>query len=595
MSEPTSDSIEISSEQNQVVSLPVACRALVVAGAGSGKTRVLASRVAQLAERDDIGFGDVLVLSFTRAVVSEMKNRLGRLPAAPMTFDAFASSLLAEFSDDPDWMRQGYDERIAAATKVLAGVSEARASLKALKHVFVDEVQDLTGIRLEFVKQLIALLDGGWTLFGDPAQRIYEYAEEEGAAEDIFDWLRRSFLLEEFHWTSNYRAKTPVTRSVLTFGSRLQTRSTDPASIEQDLRTFVLTLPAISHLKNATPMLKQVKGRSTAILCRTNGQALLIAAALAECAVPYRLKRLASEAAAPVWVAAGVRGLESHVVGKQRMVAALTSYSGDGLDAEAAWRLLKRIDPGRPDELDLRAVRSRILAGTLPEELSEGEGDGVVVSTIHRAKGLQFDRVILVDPFARVWAGDIDEELRVTYVALTRARSELYITPDPGTKGLRTYPWLEGRWIRERFRGKSRTLEAFEIRGEDIEGTEPAGGIVLTDCDVASTQEYLLTAVRTGDPVDLFRVEASSEVGITFAVHHHGRSVGVTSRRFADIFGRALKYLRTDPPEKISGLRVDVVDTVVGHESVSRAHGLGECGMWARVRVVGLGELSTST
>lgn len=60
----------------------------------------------------------------------------------------------------------------------------------------------------------------------------------------------------------------------------------------------------------------------------------------------------------------------------------------------------------------------------------------VVLSTIHSAKGLEFDAVfviralegVLPSGYALKHADELDEELRLLYVALTRARSELFIT-----------------------------------------------------------------------------------------------------------------------------------------------------------------------
>jgi hypothetical protein len=40
---------------------------------------------------------------------------------------------------------------------------------------------------------------------------------------------------------------------------------------------------------------------------------------------------------------------------------------------------------------------------------------------------------------------------------------------------------------------------------------------------------------------------------------------------------------------------VELVDTVAGDASVGKAHGLGACGLWLRVRVFGLGVLRFGT
>jgi len=68
-------------------------------------------------------------------------------------------------------------------------------------------------------------------------------------------------------------------------------------------------------------------------------------------------------------------------------------------------------------------------------EEEENNGDAVTLSTIHASKGLEFPVVFCVAlelnlfPHERaIKEGSLDEELRLFYVAITRARKQLYIT-----------------------------------------------------------------------------------------------------------------------------------------------------------------------
>ena len=62
-------------EQRAAVTLPNE-HALILAGAGSGKTRVLTTRIAWLQATGQIGPGNVIAVTFTNKAAKEMMTRL---------------------------------------------------------------------------------------------------------------------------------------------------------------------------------------------------------------------------------------------------------------------------------------------------------------------------------------------------------------------------------------------------------------------------------------------------------------------------------------------------------------------------------------
>jgi DNA helicase-2/ATP-dependent DNA helicase PcrA len=73
----------------------VAPRILVIAGAGSGKTRVLVHRIAWLHEEQRVGTGSICALTFTRLAAKEMKDRLKTMIGAEAVRDLFAGTFHA--------------------------------------------------------------------------------------------------------------------------------------------------------------------------------------------------------------------------------------------------------------------------------------------------------------------------------------------------------------------------------------------------------------------------------------------------------------------------------------------------------------------
>ncbi|MCQ2564392.1 MAG: UvrD-helicase domain-containing protein [Clostridia bacterium] len=71
---------------------------------------------------------------------------------------------------------------------------------------------------------------------------------------------------------------------------------------------------------------------------------------------------------------------------------------------------------------------------TLATEMDEDDGSGVVIATIHGAKGLEFNTVYVVGceekifPISRDDKDDLEEERRLMYVAVTRAKQDLVLT-----------------------------------------------------------------------------------------------------------------------------------------------------------------------
>jgi hypothetical protein len=578
--------------QQRVIDLPAHARAFVIAGPGAGKTWTLLRRARRLAERDDIDASRMLVLSFTRAVVRELRRRDRQgdaLPAVfPETFDAFASRLLRQASDDDRWASGSYDQRIMAAGRLIDEGS-AEETFEQIDHVFVDEVQDLVGCRAEFVASLLRTHGGGFTAFGDPAQAIYDHERENarlGLIPDLVDGLAS----EVIELTGNHRTTGDALRDVKRM-RRALTADDGTRGIEVT-RDVLLAADSVGDFESLPELLPLYRG-TRAVLCRDNATALLLSRALYAAGVDHRLRRSTADRPVAGWVAPVFDGSER--LARARYDARLQNLADlafPGLpDDESGWRTLCRLDPGaRGGPIRASEAGARIAVGRVPFELYDEPVCDLVVSSIHRAKGLEFDRCVIVD-----WAGmESDDpllEARVLFVALSRARSA---SLHAERRAIHRAPWFRSGRASDRLikRGRKEWQTfGIEIRADDVHGTDPAGTLGFED-DPRSVQALIAAAVRRADPV-LLRHIGDHDFGHGpnpfYLVEHERGPIGVTGAGLGTAMRR---QLGRGAPALITEVRVEDLETVKGPVETGDAAGLGRAGLWLRPRLVGLGEFN---
>jgi UvrD-like helicase family protein len=601
--------VNLTDEQRLIVRQLPTKRVLVTAGAGTGKTYVLIHRIQTLIEEHNLMAGhEILVLTFSRAAVREIRNRTAAGEGSikyvqANTFDSFASRLLAEFSQNNQWTNEDYDGRIRAASRLIKENVDARERLRGYSHLFVDEIQDLVGDRAEFVKVILDAIGGGFTLLGDPAQGIYNFqlegkARQEGSAA-LYKWLRSRLRndLMEFRLSENHRAVTSGARQALWAGAALTATEANYRSIKDKLDTLVKNLPRLGKLDDACRFLREVS-EPTAILCRDNGQALMISRYLNRHEIPHCLQRRATDRILPAWMGILFRGLEHRKIGRTAFIARSAELMNAAFDANSAWAYLKRANKCSSNSLDVGQIAETIRRGNFPDELIEGQSAKLIVSTIHRAKGLEFERVIVAVPsegLSDEKPEDLAEETRILYVALTRPKRDLQHMEIPAFRGLHRNQ-NDNRWFRK-FEWK---VADFEVRGTDVHFEDPAGGFLMKAAIASEIQVYIQSRVKINDPVILTRLKVMSngEPRVFYTIEHFGFPIGVTTEAFGGALFRTLKINRgweVNWPTRIENLRIEGVDTVAGSDAAAQRCRLGSVGLWLRSRVAGLGTLRFET
>ncbi|MFD5741698.1 UvrD-helicase domain-containing protein [Streptomyces massasporeus] len=615
------DSPPLTEEQRAVVEQPWDARVLVTAGAGAGKTHTLVRRLDALCGNEDFGealdASEILVLTFSRAAARELRERItwhgdrARRVRA-QTFDAWAFGVLQQAYPDKDWSAASFLERIEAAARAVEKGALEAGDAAPPAHVVIDEVQDLLGDRRDLVETLLDRYQEscGFTVVGDAAQSVYgfqiadltERADETGR---FFDWLRASYPddLVELRLTRNFRAATPEARIALAHGQRLQdvTDADEAASLYEEMRELLLD-PANGMGPLTDPFtldgLRDFPD-TCAILTRDNRQALVVSELLHEHGVQHRLRHSLEDRPIPYWVAELLRRTESATLPEDRFRSLLTNILVPyELNPETVWAVLRRAarGPGR-GVLDLNRLRRMVADNRFPDELADPETARIVISTVHRAKGLEFDRVIVLAPPSTAELRqqykeelDLPGEARALYVALTRARQDLYHADRPELPILKR---AGGRKNGRRFLGGWKPYDRYGIVGEsgDVSADNPPGH----EADAVATQAYLVEHVAPGHEVVLRRLHdlpLGEGQSPPYVLLHAGREIGEVSERFRQELFQVQKVNRTwDPwwPDEIHGLRVDILESVAGSTAAAANVGLGDRGVWIAPRLTGLG------
>ncbi|GHA41616.1 hypothetical protein GCM10010372_47280 [Streptomyces tauricus] len=614
------DSPALTDEQRAVVDRPWDARVLVTAGAGSGKTHTLVRRLDALVghEEEALEAGEILVLSFSRAAVRELRHRIAThghraRRVRVQTFDSWAYALLAQAYPDEEWGRRTFDERIREATRAIEKGAVEAGETGGPSHVVIDEVQDLVGDRRNMVETLLDQFQDscGFTVVGDSAQSIYGFQiddpEARAAEVDYFlTWLRNSYPddLVELHLTENFRAETPDARTALSLGPEIQRLGPADADKEgerlyRELCGRLSVLPDLGFLDDTSTLTAlQVYPDTCAILTRDNRQALAVSELFASHGVDHSLKRSLRDRPVPFWVAELLRRAGAPTLAEARFLEIVADIPlPDDTDPAQVWRSLRGVARGPRGFLELDGVRRAVADGRFPDELAPPESSRLVVSTVHRAKGLEYDRVILLTPptLAELRKQhtvlDPAAEARALYVAMTRPRADLCHVRPPDTARIRrerrTDRFYKGGW-------KAHQRYGIAAADRDVSREEPPGAD-MPGATALSVQEYLLEHVRPGNEITLrlrHEMPMGPDQSPPYGLHHRGHEIGEVSESFRrDLYAveKISRNWEVSWPVEITGLRVGCLETVAGSAAAGIRAGLGDHGVWMVPRLDGLG------
>ena len=472
-------------EQLSIVQSPADMHMLVLAGPGTGKKHTMIRRLVYLVDNEGLlPHRDILVVSFSRAAVAEIQSRLKVLVenGAPddlrflniRTFDSLASRLMIAASEDLDLSGLDYDARISLAIRRLADFDSLESEiLRRFRHVVVDEIQDLVGLRARLVQTILKYVNGGFTLLGDPAQGIYDFLvdnDQQGPTSiEFLDWLKDNWSndLVVRELVHNFRSSTPSSLVASRARKLVLGPTAEGAVAYTTLREIITGLDSAGTIVQPDMNNLIQERKKIALLCRTNAEVLFSAGRLLEhgfnCIIPPSVE----EKGIPAWVgrvfSTWTQSSITQSAFEERWQTLIGKNHVPGVDQ--AWRLLKGLEGRDREDLNLGIVKTRLRKGvdwTFDAEAYITD-DVILTTTIHQSKGREYDKVVVLPPAHNnhMTASSTMEEARVLYVAATRAREVILRL---GRNGLPVMYSFRGPSGRERNLGQGSDNEhLFEV------------------------------------------------------------------------------------------------------------------------------------
>lgn len=507
--------MQLTKDQLEIVCTPVDEKLLVLAGPGTGKTHTLVHRIVHLVQEQGlVPYSDLLILSFSRAAIGEIKQRISTMVSSGFsddlrflnirTFDSFSTKLMISLEESVELVGKSYDERIQLATEILTSDNPGAVSiLKQFRHVIVDEIQDLVGVRAKLVQQVLRVSNGGYSLFGDPAQGIFDYlVEQSGIGPKSIEFLSSireisGNNLKEKVLDENFRVQSPSV-SIASNVRSLITDSRDGGhEIYEKTKWIIDSLEGIGSIDSAENLKLFSGEKRTTLLCRTNSDVLFATSNFIQQGISCVAPPHKYEQGIPAWVGRVLGEYKHDKISKPgfedewlKMVGADKNWMVD-----ASWKIIKSIEDGDRGHIDLSVLVSRLRKGINWAFDSESymHNGGILITTIHQAKGREYDNVIIMPPeqsnlkFAGI---NGQEEAKILYVAATRAREKMFRLERRGVPILSDFRFPSGI---ERLTGQGRSgRHLFEILPDDVDQASYVHELLFQNANLVKKVQNLI-------------------------------------------------------------------------------------------------------
>ncbi len=428
---------ELDDDQARIVDDNKSDNILVLAGPGSGKTKVLVHKIASLLLLEDIKPEQFLMLTFSKAASLEFRARARKLVPEfaglirITTFHGFCFQLMGQLGD----LKKSEN----VIQNCIAAINNDEIDISSISNksvLLLDEFQDVNKTEWELVQTIINKAGNIRVIaVGDDDQNIYGF---RGASNRYMLAFKEKYKATEYSLLKNYRSSLPIVEFnnelLQKIPGRLKTQPLEPVDkhLAFDIKLIRYYSPYLEK-SLAERLVKDAYKGTRAVLVRTNQQALMLNTFLNE--LGQKTKLIAELKGFRLSDLCELRTFTDDL--KQKRNDAGLVFSDDWEEAKRNFiskhkasihfdvciEIIRKFEQNYTKHKQLVDWYEYIREIKM-EDAVNADSNAIVVATMHKAKGKEFDHVYLL-------LEDYDftdtESKRLLYVGCSRAKQSLQI------------------------------------------------------------------------------------------------------------------------------------------------------------------------